>query len=243
MTERSGLSIFDETDDSTETSTLPAVAPAKPSASAPPRQSAPAPAPAPAPAASAPAASPRAESPRVSSGFPIGRRGYDTAAVDRKVGQLSSENAALARDLDGTRKRLAEVEKQLAALREQASENENPTYAGLGGRASELLRLAEEQADEVIASAKHRADELLRTASADAASMKAHASRDAEDMRMVQLKELDETRTSTMSEIEHLRSLGPGRRRRHDRLRRARRLPASPGRRAGGQRAAHRRSP
>ncbi len=40
----------------------------------------------------------------------------------------------------------AEVE----SLRVKVDENENPTYAGLGGKASEMLRLAEEQSADVI---------------------------------------------------------------------------------------------
>src|SRR3954469_19033681 len=129
--------------------------------------------------------------------FPVSRRGYDPTAVDRKIAAIGAERDKLATSLQEATKRVAELENQ---LRQQVSESEAPTYAGLGGRASELLRLAEEQADEVTAEARTRADEILRTANAEAAALKTQAARDADDMRMVQLKELDEARTSAMGE-------------------------------------------
>ena len=165
MSERSGLSIFDnDTTASPAPAAPPAAAGAKPS-------------------------------------FPFARRGYDTSSVDKKISALGGERDQLARSLAEQQGRVASLEAELASLREQASENAAPTYAGLGGKASELLRLAEEQADEVIGSARARADEIVRTATAEAATLRNQASRDAEDMRMVQLKELDEARTSAMGEI------------------------------------------
>src|SRR3954454_5252591 len=135
--------------------------------------------------------------------FPVARRGYDTSSVDRKFALLAKEKSASPPPLAETRQRNAELEEQL----QRAGGAQPPTYAELGGRASELLRLAEEQADEVIAAARVRADEIVRTASAEAQTLRMQAARDAEDMRMVQLKELDEARTSAMGEVERLRAL------------------------------------
>src|SRR5690349_3003779 len=95
MPERSGLSIFDDTEDATETTQVAAVAPTP----APTR-----PTPAPAPAAQTPPASQPSTVPgqaatgRGGSGFPLSRRGYDTGAVDRRVAQLASDNTSLARE-------------------------------------------------------------------------------------------------------------------------------------------------
>src|SRR5688572_7672361 len=126
MTERPGLSIFDNAAAATQE-----VAPSQ--------------------GASSPAAA-AGKGPT----FPVARRGYDPSAVDRKFAALAAERARLAADLDEQHRRTEALEAELAALRERASENEAPTYAGLGGRASELLRLAEEQADEVLNSARTR---------------------------------------------------------------------------------------
>src|SRR3712207_5760836 len=134
--------------------------------------------------------------------FPVTRRGYDTTSVDRKVSALLREKAALITALEETRSHTSELEQQLRRL----DGTEAPTYADLGGRASELLRLAEEQAAEVTAAARTRADEIVRSATAEAQTLRMHAARDAEDMRMVQLKELDEARTTAMSEVERIRT-------------------------------------
>ena len=50
------------------------------------------------------------------------------------------------------------------ALREKLAENETPSYAGLGGKASEMLRLAEEQAEDVLNQANAQAAEVREQA-------------------------------------------------------------------------------
>ena len=52
---------------------------------------------------------------------------------------------------------------RVAELEQKNSEQEAPTYAGLGEHAAAMLRLAEEQAAEVTASAKTNAEEMRRT--------------------------------------------------------------------------------
>ena len=83
-------------------------------------------------------------------GFPVVRRGgYDKAAVDAQVRQLTSKSG-LGTSLEQSERRVHELEKQLAApCRSSCARNESPSYAGLGGRASALLRMAEEEAEEV----------------------------------------------------------------------------------------------
>src|SRR3954462_12288635 len=151
MSERSGLSIFDEPDDlaggaggaDAATQVIPAVkapqqrqgGPAEQRPAPAPPGGRPAAAPAPRPAA-APAPSRTTTRPS----FPVVRRGYDTAAVDRHVQAMSG----LAAGLDEARATIATLEARLQEASTRLAENENPTYAGLGGRASEMLRLAEE---------------------------------------------------------------------------------------------------
>src|SRR5688500_16435919 len=124
MSDRPGLSIFDDdngNDDRDEATQVIPVAgtstPASP-ASTPSRG--------PAPAA-------RTQT------FPVVRRGgYDTAAVDRQVHTWAGEKAGLTASLDEARAKASALEKKVAALEAKMAENENPTYAGLGGRASEM---------------------------------------------------------------------------------------------------------
>ncbi len=198
MSDRPGLSIFD--DDPAENSAASGADDATqviPAA----RQSGPAPA-----ARPSTAGQPATGGSRP--GFPVVRRGgYDPAAVDRQMHALAGEKAGLEAGLNDAKAKIAALEKQVAALKTEVAENKNPTYAGLGGRASEMLRLAEEQADEVLAHARGQADELLRRARKDGEALKAQAARDAEDMRMVQLKELDEKRSKSMNDVEQERAL------------------------------------
>mgnify|MGYP000510025812 CR=1 FL=1 len=97
-------------------------------------------------APSAPAAAP---------GFPVVRRGgYDTASVDAKVRQLLGEKSGLAQSLTESEQRVVELEAELERVRTEVAEMERPSYAGLGGRASAMLRLAEEEAADVRAAAE-----------------------------------------------------------------------------------------
>src|SRR3546814_6569753 len=80
-------------------------------------------------------------------------------------------------------KRVIELEGELEALKKKVSEAERPSYAGLGGRANELLRLAEEEAEDIRNQAVREATEISSQANADAKAIRADASREAEDMR------------------------------------------------------------
>src|SRR5690349_8037663 len=207
MSDRPGLSIFEDPDDNggernrddEATQVIPAVRPQG--------------RPTPTPQAQPSASTPRPESGPAAGGsgrpsFPVVRRGgYDPASVDRQIHTLAGEKAGLTAGLNEAKSKVAALEKELATLRERVSEQDSPTYAGLGGRASEMLRLAEEQADEVLIQARAQAEEVRRQAAKDADVLKAQAARDAEDMRMVQLKELDETRARALADVEQERAM------------------------------------
>ena len=141
-------------------------------------------------------------------GFPVVRRGgYDPSAVDSRVRQLLGEKTGLAQSLTESETRVLELEAELERVRTEVAEMERPSYAGLGGRASAMLRLAEEEAADVRAAARRDADEILNQAERDAKAIKADAAREAEDMRMVQLQELEEHRTRLLTDAEQERSL------------------------------------
>ena len=122
------------------------------------------------------------------------RNGYDKVAVDSRLRQLANEQSALVQRLSRSEARVAELEAALADPRTQLEEAQNPSYAGLGGRASAMLRLAEEEAAEMRSVAQSDAGEIREQAARDAQAIKADAAREAEDMRIVQTKELDDHR-------------------------------------------------
>ena len=70
------------------------------------------------------------------------------------------EKAGLTASLNQAQQRIKSLQGEVDSLRTTVEENQNPTYAGLGGKASEMLRLAEEQAAEVIAEANAHAAQI-----------------------------------------------------------------------------------
>ncbi|MBA2457255.1 MAG: hypothetical protein H0V48_12085 [Nocardioidaceae bacterium] len=134
-------------------------------------------------------------------GFPIVRRGgYDKTAVDDYVRSSEATTQQL-------REQVAAAAAQLETLSARVDEVENPTYSGLGGRAAELLTIAERQADEVISRARAQAEELRRQSSADAEAITARAAKEAEDIRVVQLQQIDAERQRVIGGAEQERML------------------------------------
>jgi hypothetical protein len=179
----------------------------------------PAPTPAPAPAPASGPSGPSAPAPAVTrpvmpapgAGVPafatVRRGGYDKAAVDGHLRQLLQDRAGAQSALAQVQERVADLEAQLRSARDELAENANPSYAGLGGRASAMLRLAEEEAGEIREGGRRDAEEIREQAVRDAASIRAEATREADDMRIVQLKELDEMRARVTGDAEQERAL------------------------------------
>ena len=92
--------------------------------------------------------------------LPQVRRGYDPAAVDAHLRTVAADRAGLIAALEEAQHRINELAEDREAIRKQLEEQEAPTYSGLGDRASELLRMAEEQAAAVLGQA--RAEEIGR---------------------------------------------------------------------------------
>ena len=196
-----------------------------------------------APLRSAPTHAPAATAPAAPQLPTVRRGGYDTAAVDSFVRTTSAEKAGLAASLTEAQSRLKALQAEVDSLRTTVEENQNPTYAGLGGKASELLRLAEEQSAEVIAEANAHAAQIRQQAQRDAASVKAEAEADTADLRASSARELEEHPGTHAGR--HRGSPQPldRRGRRPPGLRAPRGRAAPPGRRAGDQRPAHQRDP
>ena len=91
-------------------------------------------------------------------------RGYDREQVDAQISQLQaalSKARGAVEQLDGKNLKLAN---ELTEAQRQLREVDRPSYAGLGARIEQLLRLAEEQAVEMVAAAQSDADQTLAQA-------------------------------------------------------------------------------
>ena len=122
--------------------------------------------------------------------------------MDARLRQLAADHTEFGQRATRAESRISELETALA----EAREAQEPSYAGLGGRASAMLRLAEEEAAEMRVVAQRDADEIREQATRDAQAVKADASRDAEELRIVHTKELDDHRARLMTEAEQERS-------------------------------------
>ena len=130
--------------------------------------------------------------------FPSALRGYDRSAVDDYIRSLESAVVQ-------SRRRAASVEQQLATLQAQLSESiekqrlQEVDYTNLGGRATEILRLAEEQAREVMDRANEDAERLKESARREADHVRTEAARIGSDIK-----------SSGIAEIQALRERGQG---------------------------------
>jgi len=76
-------------------------------------------------------------------GFPVGRRGYDKQAVDDYVRALEAQLAQTRNKVDELQSGSAPLQRQLDEAKRQLEASANPSYAGLGDRAAQILRLAQ----------------------------------------------------------------------------------------------------
>ena len=77
-------------------------------------------------------------------------RGYDQHQVDEYLKQTDLE-------IRQHREQVGALQQELTEAHRQLREQERPTYAGLGSRIEQLLRLAEEQATEIVGEARSAA--------------------------------------------------------------------------------------
>ncbi|MBU6144290.1 MAG: hypothetical protein KGQ56_02335 [Acidobacteria bacterium] len=96
--------------------------------------------------------------------FPVVMRGYDRGAVDdsirdfrRELLNLTNLNSQLAAELREAQNRLILLETELA-------ENKNPSYAGVGAKAAQILASAEELALKLVADAENEREGMLAAA-------------------------------------------------------------------------------
>lgn len=115
--------------------------------------------------------------------FDLTLRGYDRRQVDEYLDRLEQTLSAAQADRDAGRAHTAALQRQVEELqaavnssRQKLLESTRPTYAGLGERVAQLLRLAEEEAERLrsdavrdISHMRESADGLLSKAQEKAA--------------------------------------------------------------------------
>jgi cell division septum initiation protein DivIVA len=133
--------------------------------------------------------------------FPGALRGYDRQAVDEYVRTLEASVVQ-------SRSHAAELEKQVTGLQDQLQESklretdpDDVDYAGLGGRANEILRLAQEQAHDLTTAATLEGERIREEARRDAAQQREQAERDSGELRTGGLSEISELRTRLQDEV------------------------------------------
>ncbi|MFE6508940.1 hypothetical protein ACFVDI_15420 [Nocardioides sp. NPDC057767] len=128
--------------------------------------------------------------------------------MNARVQQLLQANGQGQSALRNAQRRIAELERKVNDLKAAAAQsNEAPSYASLGGRASAMLRLAEEEAAAVKESAEKEAAVIREAAQREAAATKASAQRDIESLRTTHYKEIDDHREKVMSEVQQARKM------------------------------------
>jgi cell division septum initiation protein DivIVA len=138
----------------------------------------------------------------------VRRGGYDPGTVNARVQQLLQANGQGQSALRNAQRRIAELERKVTDLKASATQgNEAPSYASLGGRASAMLRLAEEEAAAVKESAEKEAAVIREAAQREAAATKASAQRDIEALRTTHYKEIDDHREKVTSEVQQARKM------------------------------------
>ena len=139
-------------------------------------------------------------------GFPVSRRGYDKQAVDDYVRALEMQLVEARNRADSLQQSVAPMQQQLEETRRQLEASANPSYAGLGDRAAQILRLAQDQASEALEEAKREAEELRANAAKEASAARATGDREAEDIRTVALNEADSMRRTAEGDAAEIRS-------------------------------------
>jgi cell division septum initiation protein DivIVA len=129
--------------------------------------------------------------------FDIVLRGYERKQVDDHLGRINSERVAAAQRINALEHRVEELDTELQNAQKREAEAE-PSYAGLGARVENILRLAEEEAKDLKLEAQASAEKDRKAAEAAAGQVRAQADEDArarrEQTRQEAAKLLEEAR-------------------------------------------------
>jgi len=123
--------------------------------------------------------------------------GYDRQEVDTCVGTLESR-------LDQRDRSLNELERALVASQRALEAAGEPTWAKLGRRAQEILRLSEEQAIDVETRAEEKAADLRADAQAELRRLADDSERSASDTKRRAYDEAEKVRNAVEEEADRI---------------------------------------
>jgi DivIVA domain-containing protein len=139
--------------------------------------------------------------------FDLVLRGYDRHQVHQHLDRVAALIEQLRTDLAEATRRESANAAELARLRGDL-ERGRPSYDSLGERVSQILGLAEGEADQLRADARRDADGWRDAAGREAADIRSEARREAEALVAAarsEVGELDRRRTALLSEMASMR--------------------------------------
>ena len=138
--------------------------------------------------------------------FPTALRGYDRTAVDDYVRTLEASVVQ-------SRRRATQLEQQVSGSagpgggqQRQGPGVQDLDYSNLGGRANDILRLAQEQARELVENATIEAEKVKENARREADTLRSSAAREGDAIKSGGVAEIDQLREQAAR-----RGPGPGR--------------------------------
>ena len=129
--------------------------------------------------------------------FPTALRGYDRTAVDDYVRTLEASVVQ-------SRRHAAALEQQVTAFQDQARDSGRGSevdYAGVGGRANDILRLAQEQAREMVEKATVEAEKVKEAARREADALRQNAAREGDTLKSGGIAEIGQLRAKLQEDV------------------------------------------
>jgi hypothetical protein len=130
--------------------------------------------------------------------FPTALRGYDRTAVDDYVRTLEASVVQ-------SRRHAAALEQQVTSLQDQMRDSgrggSEVDYAGVGGRANDILRLAQEQAREMVEKATVEAEKVKEAARREADALKQNAAREGDSLKSGGIAEISQLRAKLQDDV------------------------------------------
>jgi F0F1-type ATP synthase membrane subunit b/b' len=132
--------------------------------------------------------------------FPTALRGYDRTAVDDYVRTLEESVVK-------SRRHASQLEQQVTLLQDELASggdrgDKEIDYANLGGRANDILRLAQEQARELVQNATVEAEKLKEQARREADGLRNNAAREGDAIKSGGAAQIDQLRAKLREEVE-----------------------------------------
>jgi cell division septum initiation protein DivIVA len=140
-------------------------------------------------------------------GFDLVLRGYDRHQVDGHLARVAVLVEQLRSELAGSVARESAATAELARVSAEL-ERGRPSFDSLGERVSQMLGLAETEADQMRSDADRDASALRQAAEREAADIRSDARREAEELGAAARREvtdLADRRVELLSEIAHMR--------------------------------------